>query len=73
MSLTNFQVKKLLETTKPLKFKQIALSMFYTRVKNVYKSAPTPANLDTFTKQLNELIAKFGSSIADDYAVMTNV
>jgi hypothetical protein len=73
MSLTNQQVKHLLETTKPLQFKQLALSLMYTRLKNMYQKSQTNDTLSAITKQFNDLFAKFGNAMADDYKLAVSV
>jgi hypothetical protein len=73
MSLSSVQVKKLLESTKPLQFKQIALSLMYTRLKNLYQKSQTPDTLNACTSQLNDLLAKFGNAMADDYKLATSI
>jgi hypothetical protein len=73
MSLSSTQVKKLLQTSKPLQFKQIALSLMYTRLKNLYQKSSTPDTLNACTSQLNDLFAKFGNAMAEDYALLTSI
>jgi hypothetical protein len=73
MALKSGQVKKLLETTKPLKFKQLSLSLLYTRLKHMYQKDPSPATVTACMGQLNDLFTKFGTSIADDYKLVTSI
>jgi hypothetical protein len=73
MSLSSVQVKKLLETSKPLQFKQTALSLMYTRLKNQYQKSQTPDTLNTCMKQLNDLFEKSGSLMADDYNLVVSL
>ncbi|MDR0947056.1 MAG: hypothetical protein LBM87_04865 [Ruminococcus sp.] len=73
MSLNSGQVKKLLETNKPLKFKQLALSLMYTRLKNMYQKDPSASTVDACMKQLNDLFAKFGGSMNEDYKLATSI
>jgi hypothetical protein len=73
MSLNSGQVKKLLETNKPLKFKQLSLSLMYTRLKNMYQKDPSPATISACMTQLNNLFAKFGATLSDDYKLATSV
>jgi hypothetical protein len=73
MSLNTSQVKKLLETKKPLQFKQLAFSLMYTRLKVMYQKSPTDATVTSCTTQINELFKKFGSTITDDYNVALSV
>jgi hypothetical protein len=73
MELSSAQVKKLLETSKPIKFKQLSLSLMYTRLKSMYQKNPTPTTISTCTSQLNDLLKKFGTSISDDYKLATSI
>jgi hypothetical protein len=73
MSLSSLQVKKLLESTKPLQFKQIALSLMYTRLKNLYQRSATPDTLNACTSQLNDLFAKFGNAMAEDFKLASSI
>ncbi|MDR0992659.1 MAG: hypothetical protein LBL87_07175 [Ruminococcus sp.] len=73
MSLNSGQVKKLLETTKPIKFSQLALSLMYTRLKTMYQKSPTSETVNVCTKQLNDLFAKLGNTLADDYKLATSI
>jgi hypothetical protein len=73
MSLNSGQVKKLLETTKPLKFNQLALSLMYTRLKSLYQKSPTADTINTCMTQLNDLFAKFGSAMSDDFKLATSI
>jgi hypothetical protein len=73
MKLSSMQVKKLLETNKPLKFNQIALSLMYTRLKNMYQKSPTADTVTACTKQINDLFEKFGNAMADDYKTASSI
>jgi hypothetical protein len=73
MSLSSGQVKKLLETDKQLKFKQLSLGLLYTRLKHMYKKDPTAATVSSCMSQLNDLFAKFGASMADDFNLVTSI
>jgi hypothetical protein len=73
MELSSGQVKKLLETSKPIKFKQLSLSLMYTRLKSMYQKNPTTATITACTAQLNDLFKKFGASISDDYKLATSI
>lgn len=73
MTMNSGQVKKLLEYAKPIQFKQLALSLMYTRLKQMYKTNPTGDTINTCTKQLNDLFAKLGTSMADDYKLATSI
>jgi hypothetical protein len=67
------QVKKLLETTKPIKFNQLALSLMYTRLKSMYQKDPSAATVNVCMGQLNDLFAKFGAAMADDFKLATSI
>jgi hypothetical protein len=73
MSLNSGQVKKLLETSKPLKFKQLALSLMYTRLKHMYQKSPTTETVNACMGQLNDLFTKFGASMTDDFKLATSI
>jgi hypothetical protein len=73
MSLTTAQVKRLLEAKKSFQFKQLALSLMYTRLKHTYEKAPTNDTVTACTSQLNDLFAKFGTSISEDYNLVASV
>jgi hypothetical protein len=73
MSLSSGQVKKLLETGKPLKFKQISLSLMYTRLKQMYQKNPTESTVTACMGQLNDLFAKFGAAMADDFKLASSL
>jgi hypothetical protein len=73
MSLSSVQVKRLLETNKPVKFKQLSLSLMYTRLKSMYQKNPTEATVSACMKQFNDLFAKTGASMADDYKLVTSI
>jgi hypothetical protein len=73
MSISSEQVKKLLETNKPLKFKQLSLSLMYTRLKSMYQKNPSEATVSACMKQFNDLFAKAGTSMADDYKLATSI
>jgi hypothetical protein len=73
MELSSGQVKKLLETSKPIKFKQLSLSLMYTRLKSMYQKNPTPSTITACMTQLNDLFKKFGASISDDYKLATSI
>jgi hypothetical protein len=73
MALNSVQVKKLLETGKPLKFKQLSVSLLYTRLKQMYQKDPSPATLSACMGQLNDLFTKFGSAASDDYKIVTSI
>jgi hypothetical protein len=73
MLLSSGQVKKLLETDKPLKFKQLSLSLLYTRLKNMYQKDPSPATISSCMTQFNNLFTKMGPSISDDYKLATSI
>jgi hypothetical protein len=73
MSLSSGQVKKLLETNKPLNFKQLSLSLMYTRLKSMYQKNPSEATASYCMKQFNDLFAKTGTSMADDYKLAVSI
>jgi hypothetical protein len=73
MTLNSGQVKKLLETTKPIKFKQMALSLMYTRLKNMYQKDPSAATVTACMTQINDLFKKFGASMNDDYQLAISI
>jgi hypothetical protein len=73
MSLSSGQVKKLLETTKPIKFNQLAFSLMYTRLKTMYQKSPTAETVNACTQQINDLFAKYGHLMNDDYKLATSI
>jgi hypothetical protein len=73
MSLSSVQVKKLLETDKPLKLKQLSLSLLYTRLKHMYKKDPMTKTVSACMSQLNDLFSKFGASAADDFNLLASL
>jgi hypothetical protein len=65
MSLSDAQVKKLLEFKGTPKINQLSLNMALTRLKMTYKS--NPAALSQCTKEINTLLGKYASILEADY------
>ena len=71
MNVTTQQMEKMLNGR--YVFKQWALSMLLTQIKNKYAIEPTPTNLELCTNELNTFLIKYKAILAQDIATITNI
>jgi hypothetical protein len=73
MSLTESQVKKLLEYGGTLQVSQLGFSLLLTRLKGQYKNTPGAVPLKQCTGEINAFLAKFSTIMQKDYEMVTKL
>lgn len=73
MSLTEDQVKRLLEYNGSMQFSQLGLSLVITRLRSRYRSNYNTTALLSCTRELNDFLGKFGAVLKKDYEWIVNL
>ncbi len=73
MTMTEAQVKSVLNYGGSAQISQLGLSLLLTRLKGVYKANPAPPVLARCTSELNTFLSKYGEIMRKDYDWMINL
>lgn len=73
MTLSEAQVKNVLNYNGNAQISQLGLSLMLTRLKGLYKANPAPLVLSKCTSELNAFLTKYGDIMKRDYDWMTKL